>query len=200
LSSFYFDIRKDTLYCDDLDSIKRSNCVSVLKISLYFLMKWLNPILAFTIEEVFQTLKKSETNNSSEFEESIFLIDFKKIDYRDKVNFNNERWELLRKLKDDINLILEKMRNEKIIKSGLETEISILIPEKLNHYFKDLNLSDFLVCSKVNINHKSESSNFKKLSNIDDIKVLVKKASGSKCEHCWKISEETCERKNCPIK
>ena len=199
LSSFYFDIRKDALYCDDLDSTRRSNCVSVLKVSLYFLMKWLNPILAFTIEEVFQTLKTNENNNASEFEESIFLIDFKKIDYREKIDFSSERWDILRTLKDEINLIFEEMRNKKIIKSGLETEIDILTSEKMNLIFKDINLSDFLVCSKVNINRKLEDNNFKKLLNIDDAKVLVQKASGNKCEHCWKISEETCERKNCPI-
>ncbi|MCI5053630.1 MAG: isoleucine--tRNA ligase [Pelagibacteraceae bacterium] len=199
LSSFYFDIRKDALYCDDLDSIRRLNCVSVLKVSLYFLIKWLNPILVFTIEEVFQTIKTSECNKNSEFEESVFLIDFKKIDYRGKIDFSSERWETLKKIKNEINLIFEDMRNKKIIKSGLETEINIFLSEKINSIFKNLNLSDFFVCSKVNISQNYNNDNFKSLSTVDDTKVLVKKASGKKCDHCWKISEVSCERKNCPF-
>jgi isoleucyl-tRNA synthetase len=200
LSSFYFDIRKDALYCDDLTSIKRLNCISVLKSCLYFLMKWLSPVLVFTIEEVFQTLKNSEHNISSEFKESIFLIDFKKINYRDQINYDDQRWKILKKLKDEINLILEDMRNKKIIKSGLETEINILATEKIFEVFENLNLSDFFVCSKARINQNFNNENLKALTTINDVKVSVKRASGNKCEHCWKISEVSCERKKCPIK
>ena len=57
LSSFYFDIRKDTLYCDNFENLKRIKCVNILKVTLLFLIKWLNPIISFTIEEVFQILK-----------------------------------------------------------------------------------------------------------------------------------------------
>ena len=66
------------MYCDDKDSQKRKNSINTLKYSLYFLLKWLHPILVFTTEEVFQILK-SNSKNSEKFEESIFLVDFKKI-------------------------------------------------------------------------------------------------------------------------
>ena len=200
LSSFYFDIRKDALYCDDLENIRRLNCISVLKCSLYFLIKWLNPILVFTIEEVFQTLKANQNNEIKEFEESVFLIDFLKIDYRDQIKFNPRNWEILTKLKNETNLILEDMRNKKIIKSGLETEINILFPQKYNEVFNNLNLCDFFVCSKVNLNNNCDQSNLKTLSSIEDIKISIVKALGKKCEHCWKISKDPCERKNCPVK
>ena len=52
LSSFYFDIRKDVLYCDGIKSIKRKNCVVVLNILLESLLKWFAPILVFTTDEV----------------------------------------------------------------------------------------------------------------------------------------------------
>ena len=58
LSALYFDIRKDSLYCDDINSIKRINCTKILSIIAQFLLKWLSPILVFTCEEIYQTSKK----------------------------------------------------------------------------------------------------------------------------------------------
>ena len=200
LSSFYFDIRKDCLYCDDIKSLKRNNCIHILKISLFFLIKWLNPILVFTIEEVFQILKLNQNNNLSKYDDSVFLTDFKKIDFRDQSNFNSEHWSILIKLKDEINQILEEMRSNKIIKSGLETKIDILIPAKFKDYFDNINLSDFLVCSSVNLKKNINDDRAVSLKSLNDIKVLVEKASGQKCNHCWKISGVSCERKSCPIK
>ena len=58
LSSFYFDIRKDVLYCDSLNSKKRKDCVIVLNIILESLLKWFAPILVFTTEEIFDLISK----------------------------------------------------------------------------------------------------------------------------------------------
>ena len=200
LSSFYFDIRKDTLYCDELLSQKRKNCVDILKITLLFLIKWLNPILSFTVEEVFQILRSAQINQNIKFDESVFLVDFKKIDLRKNLKFNITNWDTLKKIKLEINQIIEEMRNHKIIKSGLDTEINIFADKKYEAIFNNINLSDFLVCSKVNFLQSDLGKDMKNLTSFSDIKVLVKKASGIKCNHCWKISESACERKNCPIK
>ena len=58
LSAFYFDIRKDTLYCDPVDSTKRKSCIAVLNILLNSLLKWFAPILSFTTEEIYQLVSK----------------------------------------------------------------------------------------------------------------------------------------------
>ncbi len=200
LSSLYFDIRKDCLYCDDKESLKRSNCVTVLKSCLYFLMKWLHPILVFTIEEVFQTLKSNSLNIKENFEDSVFLFDFKDIKINQSIQFDNNTWKTLEKIKVGINQIFEKMRNDKIIKSGLETNIYISADKKYKNIFQHVNLSDFLVCSNVEINNEKKKPNMIGLESIEDIKVLVEKAIGKKCDHCWKVSESPCERKNCAIK
>ena len=200
LSSLYFDIRKDTLYCDNLESLKRINCVNVLKISLLFLMKWLNPILSFTIEEVFQILKSSEINKSKNFEESIFLVDFKKVDFRKDIKFNKKNWEILKKIKTEINQMIEEMRSNKKIKSGLEANIEIFINNKHQEIFNNIQLSDFLVCSKVNFSPMIKNGKIIKIDNLENITVSISKALGKKCEHCWKIAERSCERKNCSIK
>ena len=63
LSSFYFDIRKDTLYCDNKNSEKRQNCILILKTILDALLKWFAPILSFTTEEIFSLLNQDEKNS-----------------------------------------------------------------------------------------------------------------------------------------
>jgi isoleucyl-tRNA synthetase len=60
LSSFYFDIRKDVLYCDSLNSKKRKNCVIVLNIILESLLKWFAPILVFTTDEIYSLINKKK--------------------------------------------------------------------------------------------------------------------------------------------
>ena len=60
LSAFYFDIRKDTLYCDPLDSEKRQSCIIVLNVLLNSLLKWFAPILSFTTEEIYQLISKKK--------------------------------------------------------------------------------------------------------------------------------------------
>ena len=201
LSSSYFDIRKDCLYCDDIDSVKRVNCIKILKTSLYFLMKWLHPILAFTIEEVFQTLKSNETNNQKDNEASVFLFDFKNILFHQSEKFNEKTWKILEKIKIEINQIFEKMRAEKTIKSGLETKIYIDIKDVNNKdIFNNIDLGDFLVCSGVELNNEQKKVKMKNLDSIEGFQVYVEKAIGKKCDHCWKISNAPCERKNCAIK
>ena len=193
LSSLYFDIRKDCLYCDDEKSLKRQNCIKVLKTSLYFLVKWLHPILVFTTEEVFQTLKSNKIN-SENTDESIFLIDFKNIDLDKTIEFEEKIWKILQKVKDNINIIFEKMRDDKVIKSGLETKVFIGTTDKFKSIFDKINLSDFLVCSSVEINNQAKKNELKSLDGIDGIQILVEKAKGTKCERCWKIFENGCER------
>ena len=60
LSSFYFDIRKDVLYCDDINSKKRKNCILVLNIILECLMHWFAPIFVFTSEEIYNLINKND--------------------------------------------------------------------------------------------------------------------------------------------
>ena len=64
LSAFYFDIRKDTLYCDPLSSQKRKSTLLVLNIILQCLLKWFAPILSFTTEEIYQLVSKKKKQHS----------------------------------------------------------------------------------------------------------------------------------------
>ena len=194
LSAFYFDIRKDILYCDDLNSKKRINCIKVLSIILKFLLKWFSPILVFTCEEIYQIIKK---NNSKE---SIFLCDFPKFPeqwFNEKIN---EKWIFLKTLRSEINNYIEQKRNEKIIGSGLECSVHISLDNKYNTHLSDIDLAELFICSEVTIDNKEKKfQEIKSEGSIDTLKVIVEKAEGSKCTHCWKVLKNKCYRNNCGI-
>ena len=83
LSAFYFDIRKDSLYCDSLNSRKRKSCIIVLNILLNSLLKWFAPILSFTTEEIYQLVSKK--NKSIHLEKFInFPTKFRNNDLNSK--------------------------------------------------------------------------------------------------------------------
>ena len=176
LSAFYFDIRKDTLYCDPIDSIKRQSCITVLNILLNSLLKWFAPILSFTTEEIYQLVSKKN--------KSIHLENF--IEFPSK--FENkkiaEKWSELIKIRDICNVSIEEKRASKDIGSSLEAELNVKINNKFKKVFKDIDLSELCITSKANINFDEQS----------DIQVSTQKASGQKCKVCWKIRLDPCER------
>jgi len=182
LSSFYFDIRKDVLYCDSLNSKKRKNCVIVLNIILESLLKWFAPILVFTTEEIYSLINKSD--------ESIHENSFVKI----PINWNNSelnrKWSNLFKLKQEANIAIEEKRISKEIGSSLEAEIKLSLNKKNFELLKEINLAEYFIVSKAE----------KKLVDDSEIKIKVEKAKGKKCDRCWKILEKKCSRENCPIK
>ena len=183
LSSFYFDIRKDVLYCDSINSKKRKNCVIVLNIILESLLKWFAPILVFTTEEIYSLLNKSN-------DESIHESQFVKIPSNWENDKLNEKWTDLFKIKQEANIAIEEKRANKEIGSSLEAEIKLTLKKEKFELLDKLDLADYFIVSKAE----------KKLSNNDEIKIEVKKAQGKKCERCWKILEKKCQRESCPVK
>ena len=124
LSSFYFDIRKDVLYCDSLSSKKRNDCVIVLNIILESLLKWFAPILVFTTDEIFSLVKK---NKGSIHEES-----FVEIPNSWENKALNEKWSELFKIKQEANVAIEEKRADKVIGSSLEADIKISASKKIS--------------------------------------------------------------------
>ena len=177
LSSFYFDIRKDVLYCDSLNSTKRKNCVIVLNIILESLLKWFAPILVFTTEEIYSLVNKDTS-------ESIHENEFVKIPSNWRNDKLNEKWMNLFKIKQDANIAIEEKRSNKEIGSSLEAEIKLILNKEKFQLLDKLDLEDYFIVSKAE----------RELSNNDEIKIEVKKAKGKKCERCWKILDKRCER------
>ena len=181
LSSFYFDIRKDVLYCDDLNSKKRKECVIVLNIILDCLLKWFAPILVFTTDEIFDLLTKDKG--------SIHLTNFPNI----PSNWLNEnldkKWKDLFAIKQKVNIAIEEKRAQKEIGSSLEADVSLYLKDNDIKLLEGLDLEEYFITSKVNLQKSPDQ----------DMKIEVKRSSGSKCTLCWKILEKKCERKNCGI-
>ncbi len=176
LSAFYFDIRKDALYCDPINSDKRKSCVRILNVLLKSLLRWFAPILSFTTEEIYQLVSKKS--------KSIHLEKFLKFPDKFKNQKNDEKWSELMKIRDVCNISIEEKRSSKEIGSSLEANLDINLNEKYKEIVRDIDLSELCIVSKANINFNKQS----------DILVETKKASGNKCAVCWKIRKDPCER------
>ena len=178
LSSFYFDIRKDVLYCDDVSSKKRKDCVLVLNLILDCLLKWFAPILVFTTEEIFQLLTDSK--------ESIHESSFASIPKTWENSELDEKWKALYKIKQDANIAIEQMRSNKKIGSSLEADIEINTNSHDYKILESLDLAEYFITSKAKI--------IKNSNDKDPTSIFVRKAKGIKCPRCWKIVEKNCSR------
>ena len=179
LSAFYFDIRKDVLYCDPINSNKRNSCIILLNILLSSLLKWFAPILSFTTEEIYSLV--SEKNN-----DSIHLKKFMKIPENWHNKNLNEKWEKLKKIRDAANVSIESKRAEKLIGSSLESNIKIRVNENLYNIAKDFDFAELCITSAAEISLDNSLE--------EEISVQTFKAEGDKCNVCWKIRKGKCER------
>jgi isoleucyl-tRNA synthetase len=176
LSSFYFDIRKDTLYCDPKDSEKRKATLTLLNITLNSLIKWFAPILSFTTEEIYQLISKK--NKSIHLEK---FLDFPKKFQNLNLSF---KWEELIKIRNVCNLSIEEKRASKEIGSSLEASLIVNLNKEKYEMLSGIDLSELCITSSAKI-IKSTS---------EEISVQTLKAEGEKCPVCWKISKEVCKR------
>ncbi len=181
LSAFYFDIRKDTLYCDLKNSRKRKSTIILLNIILNSLLKWFAPILSFTTEEIYRLV----INNNK----SIHLEKFLKFPESFKNEKLNEKWVELIKLRNICNISIEEKRANKEIGSSLEAELKIKLNNKWQEIIKNIDFSELCITSKAELIIDENS----------DLDVKTYKAKGSKCSVCWKITEKKCVRETCPI-
>ena len=130
LSSFYFDIRKDSIYCDKKNSLKRRSARTLLDLLFNSLIRWFAPTLVFTCEEAWEASGRKS---------SIHLEDFACIDDTFQNNEINRKWQVIRKIRRVITGAIELKRAEKIIGSSLEANINAYISTKnfalLNTYW-----------------------------------------------------------------
>ena len=176
LSAFYFDIRKDCLYCDPKDSEKRQEVIMILKIILNALLKWFAPILSFTTEEIYKLICKKN--------KSIHLESF--IDYPSTFQNDNlsSKWIELLKIRDLCNYSIEEKRIKKIVGSSLEASIKISLNKKQYQIYKDIDFAELCITSTAEVIEHEE----------DDILIETTKAKGEKCPVCWKINTNPCLR------
>ena len=157
------------------------------------LLKWFAPILSFTTEEIFRILNKDK--NLSIHLETFPTIPSK---WRDEKLF--QKWDKLKIVRNVANAAIEVKRSNKEIGSSLEADIEVYLDEEYLQYSKDVNLSEYTITSKAEVKPMINDDKLFKLNNVDNVKILVKKAKGEKCSRCWKILENHCDRKNCGLK
>ena len=176
LSAFYFDIRKDTLYCDAKNSEKRKNSIILLNIILDSLLKWFAPILSFTTEEIFTLTNKDK--------KSIHLEKFIKFPKTFDNKELNNKWIELKKIRDICNISIEAKRANKEIGSSLEANLTINLNTNLFKITENVDFSEICITSSASVK-KIESG---------EITAVTSKAEGKKCSVCWKINKNGCDR------
>jgi isoleucyl-tRNA synthetase len=117
LSAFFFDIRKDSLYCDAATSPKRMAYRTVLDILFHALVRYVAPVLVFTAEEVWQTRFPDE-------ETSVHLLEWPEVDADWTDLMLGQTWEILRIFRSEVSLAAEPSRRDKTIGSSLEADVS----------------------------------------------------------------------------
>lgn len=183
LSAFYFDIRKDSLYCDSPKDPKRRATRTVMDITFECLTKWLSPVLCFTTEEAWLSRYPSTA-------ESVHLETFSELPFTWNSPPLEKKYEGLRNLRKVMTGALEVARASKEIGSSLQAHIKVFIDASYTSYIKEVNLPELSITSAVEIIEHAIPKGAFTLEDTPGIGVLVTLASGEKCHRCWKVLPE----------
>jgi isoleucyl-tRNA synthetase len=201
LSAFYFDIRKDRLYCDDADSFDHRATRTVMASAFECLVTWFSPILSFTTEEAWQYRPTEIFENT----ESVHLKQFPELPNvwgKDKDTFI-KKWEDIRGIRDWVNQLLEEKRKEGIIKSSTEApmlEIYLPVSWTGRKYeiseWVNLDWAEICIIPRAkcfyNVDIPSNAI-VKKNKEGDAFGFAFQKAEGEKCVRCWKVLPEVAD-------
>jgi isoleucyl-tRNA synthetase len=169
LSAFFFDIRKDSLYCDGPESTTRNAYRTVLDLLFHALVRYAAPVLVFTAEEVWLSRypEDGEADDAGQ-RGSVHLLEWPSIP---GVVADRAKWEALRALRDQVNEAIEPLRRDKTIRSSLEAEVVVpatAVPDGIT----DEQLAELFITATVT-RGQGEA-------------VIVTKTSHHKCGRCWR--------------
>ncbi|SMQ59228.1 Isoleucyl-tRNA synthetase [Devosia lucknowensis] len=184
LSAFYFDIRKDTLYCDPISSVKRRSALTVLDHLFNAITAWLAPILVFTMEECW--LERHPGDG-----ESVHLRLFPDIPQDWLDNDLADKWQLVRAVRRVVTGALEIERREKRIGSSLEAAPQVFVADA--RYIKALegqDLAEIAITSAISIQQAEGSSEAFRLDDVLGVSVVPALAEGKRCARSWKVLPE----------
>ncbi|MBR2574554.1 MAG: isoleucine--tRNA ligase [Loktanella sp.] len=179
LSAFYFDVRKDALYCDG-DTARRRAARTVLDILFHRITRWLAPMLCFTMEEVW--LERFPGDDSS-----IHLEDFAETpdDWRDDALA--AKWATVRRARRVVTGALEVERTAKVIGASLEAAPTVHVTADVAKVLDTTSFDDLCITSAITISTDAAPEGAFRLDDVADIAVVFAHAVGDKCERCWKI-------------
>jgi isoleucyl-tRNA synthetase len=182
LSAFYFDIRKDALYCDPLSSTTRKACLTVLDQVFRCLTTWLAPIFAFTAEEVW--LARHPGADSS-----VHLQTFLELPREWRDDPLAGKWEKIRDVRRVVTGALEVERVAKRIGASLEAAPVIYVTDtKLRDALAGIDLAEVCITSDAKVVAGDGPATAFRLPDVPGVSVDPKRAEGKKCARSWKIS------------
>jgi isoleucyl-tRNA synthetase len=182
LSAFYFDIRKDALYCDPYSSLTRKACLTVLDQLFRCTVIWLAPMLCFTAEEAWLSRDPSAT--------SVHLEQFPSVPAAWRNDGLAEKWRKLRNLRRVVTGALELERAAKRIGSSLEAAPVIYVSDpELFAAAVDADLAELSITSAATLVEGEGPASAFRLDDLRGVAVEPRLARGRKCARSWKISE-----------
>ncbi|UGY05389.1 isoleucine--tRNA ligase [Bradyrhizobium quebecense] len=181
LSAFYFDIRKDTLYCDPPSSVARKAALTTIDLLCDAILKWLAPILSFTTDEAWRMYRPNA-------EPSVHLTLFPEGLEQFRDDALAAKWETIRNVRRVVTGALELERAAKRIGSSLEASPVIYIADRqmLATLF-DIDLAEVCITSNYEVREGEAPPNAFRLDAVPGVAVVVEKAVGTKCARSWKI-------------
>jgi isoleucyl-tRNA synthetase len=184
LSAFYFDVRKDRLYCDPFSSRERHATLTVIDRLFDRLIRWLAPMLPFTCDEAW-----SERHGA---DGSVHLELFPEVpgEWRDKLL--EAKWERIHRLRRVVLGALEEARVKKEIGSSLEAKAVLFVSEPdLVAALEGVDMAEIAITSGFELRRYDLAPDQAfRLSSEKDVAVVIELAAGRKCARSWKYSEE----------
>ncbi|MPZ09995.1 MAG: isoleucine--tRNA ligase [Kiloniellaceae bacterium] len=184
LSAFYFDVRKDVLYCDRTDSLGRRACRTVLDELFSCLTAWLAPILCFTAEEAWWT-------RGSGKEASVHLRTFPAVPVEWLDADLAAKWAKVREVRRAVTGALEVERGAKRIGSSLQAHPAVYIERaELRDAVSAVDFADVAITSDITLSDAAAPVEAFRLPEVPGVAVVAALAAGDKCERCWKVLPE----------
>ena len=184
LSAFYFDVRKDALYCDAPSSLRRRASRTVMDLTFHALVTWLAPIIPFTTEEAFLTRFPSDTD-------SIHLRTFWTAPAGCRDPALATKWERIRDLRRVVTGALEIARRDKEIGASLEAAPTLTVADAADAaLLGGLDLAEVAITSAAHVAVGTGAAGAFSLDDVPGAWVAFAKAEGGKCVRCWRVLPE----------
>ncbi len=183
LSAFYFDIRKDALYCDHPADLRRRATRTVMDLLFSCLSRWLAPFLSFTAEEAYLARHPGSDG-------SVHLEPFPDLPASWQDDALDQRWSVIREVRRVVTGALEIERGAKRIGSSLQAAPVVTVtPEQASH-LAGLDLAEIAITSGLVLESAAPPADAFGLADVPGVGVVFRPAEGEKCQRCWKVLPE----------
>ncbi|KQP92709.1 isoleucine--tRNA ligase [Methylobacterium sp. Leaf113] len=184
LSAFYFDVRKDVLYCDPASSAVRRAALQVIDETLRRVTIWLSPVLAFTAEEAWLDRYPSETDSVH-----LQILPETPAAWRDDALAT--RWQTIRRVRRVVTGALEIERTAKRIGASLEAAPTVFIADSaLRAIVEGVDFADICITSAIRITDGEGPAEAFRLDDVRGVAVVPALAEGRKCARSWRVTPE----------